>query len=174
MQDPEIIFRDLQLKHGDCFVDLGCGPGDYSLHASRLIGDAGRVYALDRFQSTVEALTVEAASQGCGNVTVLVADLARPLPLEDGRADVCFMATVLHALNVVAVGPVLFPEIIRVLKPGGSLAVVECKKEDRPWGPPKHVRLSPKQVEAMVGPYGFERVGLVDLGKNYLVRFRVK
>lgn len=61
MHDPEVVFDSLTLKEGDCFLDLGCGPGDYSIKASKLAGDSGVVYALDKTPSMIEALKVEAA-----------------------------------------------------------------------------------------------------------------
>ena len=56
--------------------------------------------------------------------------------------------------------------------PGGCLAIVEFDKIDGPPGPPRHIRLDPAEVEALVAPYGFARQRTVKLGPyNYLMTF---
>ena len=67
----------------------------------------------------------------------------------------------------------VLPEVVRVLKPNGLLAIVEFKKIDGPPGPPQHIRLSPEDVAAILVPHGFDKERLVDLGPyNYLMLFR--
>jgi ubiquinone/menaquinone biosynthesis C-methylase UbiE len=171
MHDPEQVFAALDLKAGNCFVDIGCGPGDYSLEASNRVGKSGLVYAVDRDQRMATTLAAKAADMGVVNIKAVAADITVSLPLDDHCADVAFMATMLHAINLKIYGDALFKEIRRLLKPGGCLAIIECKKEDQPWGPPIHIRLSPDQVREAAIPQGFVETGLVDLGKNYLIRF---
>ena len=134
MHDPDRVFAALDLKAGDCFIDIGCGPGDYSLEASRRVGNTGQVYAVDRDQRMATALADKAAAEGATNIKAMTADITVSLPFEDHHADVAFMATMLHTINLKEHGTTLFKEIRRVLKPGGRLAVIECKKEDQPWG----------------------------------------
>jgi hypothetical protein len=57
------------------------------------------------------------------------------------------------------------------LKPGGRLAIIECKKEEQPFGPTFPIRLSPEELESSIARYGFERPELVDLGYNYMIIF---
>jgi ubiquinone/menaquinone biosynthesis C-methylase UbiE len=35
------------IRKGSVVVDFGCGPGSYIERASQLVGDAGKVYAVD-------------------------------------------------------------------------------------------------------------------------------
>lgn len=171
MHDPEAIFDELGLVEGDCFLDLGCGPGDYALRASGMVDEIGTVYALDSQAEMIDALAEKSAAQGTENIKALVADITRTLPVEDNCIDVCFIATVLHALDFDREGPGLFEEVHRVLKPGGRLAIIECKKEYMPFGPPLNMRLSPEEIESLATRCGFEKEGLSDLGYNYMLRF---
>jgi ubiquinone/menaquinone biosynthesis C-methylase UbiE len=173
IHDPEVVFNALSLKEGDCFLDMGCGPGDYVIQASKTVGDSGVVYALDKWQHLLDGLTEKADSQGLRNIKAIACDITGPLPIEDGCVDVCLLSTVLHIFNLSEVGKTIFNEIKRVLKPGGRVAIIECKKENQPFGPPKHMRLSPQDVEASITKYGFEKVGLADLGYNYMIQFEV-
>lgn len=173
MHDPDQVFGLLGLKEGDRFLDLGCGPGDYSIRACREVGPSGRVTALDREQEAMVQIKEKILSQGCTNIRVIKADLSQPLPLETGIVDLCLLATVLHIHRIREAGPALFGEIRRVLGPGGRLAVIECKKEEQDFGPPLHLRLAPEEVEEAVAPLGFRRSGYADLGYNYLILFTV-
>ncbi len=173
MHDPEVVFNELKLKEGDCLLDLGCGPGDYTLEASRIIGNSGAVYAMDKWQYLVDSLIEEADSQGLTNIRAMVSDITGPLPFEDGCIDVCLLSTVLHIFNLSKVEKTIFNEIRRVLKPGGRVAIIECKKEEQPFGPPKHMRLSPDDIEDSIQKYGFEKLSFSDLGYNYMIQFNL-
>lgn len=171
MQDPDVVFEILDLHTGDCFLDLGCGPGDYAIRAAREIGDSGAVYAMDNDPYMINALKTEAAAQVMINLEASVADITRPLPVEDKSIDLCFLSTILHIPYVSRhIGAVL-SEIRRVLKPGGRLAVLECLKEDVPFGPPKEMRWSPEDVECEAARYGFRRTRLIVMKHHYLIRF---
>ena len=171
MQDQKLVFDALELKEGDSFLDLGCGPGDYSMRASEIVGDSGVVYALDRWRDVIDDLAEKARSRGSKNIRAIVSDITEHLPVDDESVDLCFISTVLHSLDLADVEKSLFGEIRRVLKPGGRVAIIECKKEEQPFGPPMSMRLSPEEIESSIVRYGFERTGLVDLGYNYMILF---
>lgn len=173
MHDPDLIFQEVDLKKGDVFLDLGCGTGDYSLYAAMEVGDQGSVIAVDIQEELTDALMKKAEAVGLKNLTATVADLSERLPLDDDTVDVCFLVTVLHALDLDRVAGTLFSEIRRVLKRHGRLVVIECKKEGRRFGPPSGMRISPEELEQSVSKYGFEKAGLVDLGYNYMITFAV-
>jgi tRNA-Thr(GGU) m(6)t(6)A37 methyltransferase TsaA len=172
MQDPGLVFGELNLKEGDCFLDLGCGPGDYSIRASKLIGNSGTVYALDKNQDSIVDLKDKAVSCGSKNIKAEVCDITGSLPIKDSCVDICLISTVLHSLNLADVEKTLFSEIRRILKPVGRLAIIECKKEVQPFGPPIDMRISPEELEGTVTKYGFNKMSLRDLGYNYLLQFR--
>jgi ubiquinone/menaquinone biosynthesis C-methylase UbiE len=171
MHDPEVVFDALALKEGDCFLDMGCGPGDYAIRAAEIVGDSGTVYALDRWQDVIDDLAEKASYRGLKNINAIASDITKSLPIKDECVDVCFISTVLHSLDLADIESVLFGEIHRVLKPGGRVAIIECKKEEQHFGPPIHMRLSPEQIEDTVTQYGFKKIELVDLGYNYMIQF---
>ena len=173
MQDADLVFEALALKPGDVFLDLGCGPGNYSLYASLLLGATGRVFALDKWERMITGIGACVAEMGYRNITAVKADLCSPLPVADHCVDVCLMATVMHTLDTRRDGDSLFTEIRRVLKPGGRLAVLNCKKEEQPFGPALSRRFSPEQVEDIVGRLGFQKVNLVEFKYNYLIQFKI-
>lgn len=171
MHDPEVVFGELALKEGDRFLDMGCGPGDYALRGARIVGNSGAVYALDTRQSMVDGLREKADSQGLKNIRAIVSDITGPLPIEDRCIDACLLSTVLHIFNLPEIERTIFNEIGRVLKPGGRVAVIECKKEKQPFGPPMHMRLSPGDIRESIQKFGFKKLNFCDLGYNYMIQF---
>jgi len=169
--DPGALWAALNLSQGITFLDLGCGQGNYSLAAASLIGPDGVVYAVDLWEEGIAALKERAAREGRANLKPLVAP-ADHIPMESLSVDVGLMATVLHDLVEAGTAAGALAEVTRVIKPGGRLAIVEFHKIDGPPGPPRHIRLDPAEVEAMVAPYGFTRQQTVKLGPyNYLITF---
>ncbi len=139
-----------------------------------MVGDSGIIYALDKWAYMVDGLKEEATTRGFGNIRPITTDITEPLPIHEQSIDVCLMSTVLHIFSLSKIEKTLFPEIRRILKPDGRVVVIECKKEDRPSGPPKHMRLSPQELEASTAKYGFKKTGLKDLGYNYMILFKIE
>ena len=131
------------------------------------------IYGIDLWEEGGNLLKEEAAARGSKNIKAMVADVGERIPLEDTSIDVCFMATVFHDLVLAHTFEVALIEILRVLREDGALAILEFKKIDGPPGPPLSSRLAPEEVEKRLIPYGFERVGLKDIGPyNYLLSFQ--
>lgn len=169
--DPGTLWAVLNLPQGINFLDQGCGQGNYSLAAADLIGPTGVVYAVDLWEEGLAALKERAAREGRANLKPLTAGADR-VPMESRGVDVGLMATVLHDLVEAGTAAGALAEVARVIKAGGRLAIVEFDKIDGPPGPPRHIRLDPAEVEALVAPYGFARQQTVKLGPyNYLMTF---
>jgi ubiquinone/menaquinone biosynthesis C-methylase UbiE len=168
--DVDLFFQALALKPGMFVVDLGSGPGDYSIPIAKIIGNTGRVYAVDLWEGCIEFLKSEITRLGIVNIAPLLADMSKRLPFEGESIDACLMATILHDLKDNQSHDAALSEVKRFLKKGGIFAVVEFTKRDGPPGPPASIRLSPEETALLVEPHDFIRRGLYDLGPcTYLV-----
>jgi len=168
--DVDLFFQVLALKPGISVVDLGSGPGDYSIPIANIIGKEGRVYAVDLWEGCVEFLKSEIERLGIVNIEPVLADMSKRLPFDGGSIDACLMATILHDLKENQSHDEALSEVKRFLKKGGIFAIVEFTKRDGPPGPPASIRLSPEETAMLVEPHGFTRKGLYDLGPcTYLV-----
>ena len=162
--DTDRFFQALALKPGISVVDLGCGPGDYSIPIAKIIGREGRVFAVDLWEGCIEFLQSEIKRLGIGNIEPILADMSKRLPFEEESIDVCLMATILHDLKENQNHDATLSEVKRFLKKGGIFAVVEFTKRNGPPGPPITIRLSPEKTAMLVEPHGFIQKGVYNLG----------
>jgi ubiquinone/menaquinone biosynthesis C-methylase UbiE len=168
--DIDLFFQALALKPGISVVDLGSGPGDYSIPIAKVIGREGRVYSVDLWEGCIKFLKSEIQRLEIDNIDPVLADMSERLPFEGESIDACLMATILHDLKDNQSHDATLIEVKRFLKKGGIFAIVEFTKRDGPPGPPASIRLSPEEVAVLVEPHGFTRKGLYDLGPcAYLV-----
>lgn len=173
--DPEKVFGELRLKQGSAFLDMGCGSGQYSIAASEIVGDEGRIYAIDLWEEGVTTLMERALAKGLKNLNAMVGDITKRIPIDNDRIDVCLMATALHELTLAKMADRALAEAARVLGPDGTLAIIEFEKTDRPPGPPIHIRLAPDDVERIIIPHGFRKARVTEVGPyNYLMTFDVR
>jgi ubiquinone/menaquinone biosynthesis C-methylase UbiE len=171
MQDSNLVFDELKLNESDFFLDLGCGAGDYSIQAAKIVGQKGKVYAIDQWQEVVDSVSEKADVQGILNISAIKSNIISSLPIEDKIIDACLLAQVLHGVGLPADAKDLFAEISRVLKPSGRLAILEFTKKDVGFGPPMHIRLSPEEIEEALKQYGYEMNSFVDYECSYLIQF---
>jgi ubiquinone/menaquinone biosynthesis C-methylase UbiE len=168
------LLSALNLNGELVFLDVACGVGHYAIEIARQIKASGTVYAFDLWEQGIVKLKLKAGSLGLDNIQAEVCDVSEKIPLEDGCVDVCLMATVLHDLAEDGTHQGALSEIMRVLKPGGRLAVVEFKKRPGPPGPPEKVRLSVADLLGILEPLGLRCLDTVELGEVvYLALFEL-
>jgi arsenite methyltransferase len=113
------LFADLQ--PGATVLDLGCGAGLDSLIAAERIGPDGMVLGLDFSESMLLRARQARSQSGRDNALFCRGD-AENLPLEDKSIDAA-LANGIFNLNPARAA--IFPELARVLRPGGAVYVAE-------------------------------------------------
>lgn len=114
-------FRAGAIGPGDAVLDIGAGSGTDTLIASRLVGDSGKVWALDLTPAMLTKLRDTLRSAGVRNVEAIEGDAER-IPLPDDCVDV---VTSNGVLNLVPDKRRAFAEIFRVLRPHGRVQVAD-------------------------------------------------
>jgi arsenite methyltransferase len=110
-----------EIAPGATVLDLGCGAGLDSLIASRRVGPAGRVAAMDFSQAMLEHARRGARAAGTENVVFCRAD-AEGLPLPAASIDV---ALVNGIFNLNPARECIFHELARVVRKGGTVYSAE-------------------------------------------------
>jgi len=158
------ILNELKIESGQSVVDAGCGNGYMARKFSELVGNTGKVYALDLdiefiqdFQSEVENNT---------NVTAFVGDITKTTILKDKSIDLVYLSAVFHIFSKIQIDGFI-KEVNRVLKSNGKLAIVNINKEETPFGPPLEIRVSP---EELIRKITFSPIKFVKVGKHFYMQ----
>ncbi len=121
---PRELLREGGLRPGMTVVDYGCGPGLMTLPAAETVGPTSMVYALDIHEGMVSLVETRAREAGLTNVTALLND-GPEAPLPDGVADLILCTLVFHYRESREERQALALDLARLLKPGGTLMVVQ-------------------------------------------------
>ena len=114
---PINILKEANIGPGYNVLDFGCGPGSYSIAASKVVGKKGRINALDIHPLAVKKVKYAVTKQGLDNIETIQSDCKTSLP--DSSMDVILLYDVYHDLYNKL--PVL-KELHRILKPEGTLS----------------------------------------------------
>jgi len=109
------------IRPGERVLELGPGPGTFTVDAARCVGPEGRIIAVDIQPEMIAQVDRRVREAGLTNVETHVAG-AHALPLDDASVDRAFLVTVLP--EIPDQGQAL-AELHRVLKPGGVLSITE-------------------------------------------------
>ena len=124
LQPPDKLIERSGIRRGMTVLDLGCGSGAFTPFVARVLGEGGKVYAVDiqpKMLNQLRRKLAKAENQELTNIELKLAS-AYDLPFEDETLDLVYMVTVLP--EIPDRGRAL-REIRRVLKPGGILSVTE-------------------------------------------------
>jgi ubiquinone/menaquinone biosynthesis C-methylase UbiE len=111
------VLAEVGIAPGSHVLDYGCGPGGYVAHASELVGESGKIYALDIHPLAIESVQRLASKKRLTNVETICSDCKTGLP--DNSIDVALLYDTFHGLGE---PDAVLAELHRVLKPGGILS----------------------------------------------------
>jgi demethylmenaquinone methyltransferase/2-methoxy-6-polyprenyl-1,4-benzoquinol methylase len=118
-RDSYRVLRAAGLELGQRVLEVGCGPGFFTVPAAEIVGEDGSVLALDVNPLAVEHVRQKVLEAGAQNARVVLAN-AGATGLPDQSFDLAFVFGLAHPIGGM---DEIWAEIHRLLEPHGTLAV---------------------------------------------------
>jgi len=119
-QNPKKILFPY-LREGMTAIDIGCGPGMFSLAMAELVGPKGKVIAVDLQQEMLDTLKKKSDNKGLTQRITFHRNTSDSLGIIE-KADFILSFYMVHE---VPDQPKLFREVKDILAPGGKYFMVE-------------------------------------------------
>jgi precorrin-6B methylase 2 len=120
-RDPYKLLRTAGPKRGQRVLEVGCGPGFFTISAANIVGNQGIVYAVDVHPLAIERVQRKIRNKGIRNVRPMLTN-ASATGFADQSIDLAF---IFGLPRIVGSREKLISELRRVLKPSG---IVSYKK----------------------------------------------
>jgi len=157
-QNLDEVFQALDLEEGGVVADVGCGDGFFTVRLAEVVGESGRVYAVDVVPGVVSQLRARVAAAPYARVEVVLGAPDDPR-LPDGALDAALIVNSYHEMPQ---HQAMLAHIRAALKPGGRLVLVEPVSEELRKAPreeqEKKHGIAPELVEEDLRRAGFEIV----------------
>lgn len=155
---PQEVMDFLGIRPGASVADIFAGGGYYTYLLSQRVGPSGRVYA-QGYSPGLAARLEQGDLAGAGNV-VLVDSLS---DLPEGGLDA---ALIVRGYHLFPDPDVLFQPLLRALKPGGVVGVVEVRLGQPQGHDMETHRMGDQQVIDEFQAAGFELIESSELLRN--------
>ncbi len=120
-----LTYEMLEVARGDSVLDVGCGTGDDAVNLYQIVGPNGRVVGIDYSAQLIAEAKARAEKAGA-LVEFHVGDAHELSQFGDNCFDATRAAAVFHHLESPEKA---LKEMIRVVKPGGSVVIAEADWE---------------------------------------------
>lgn len=155
---PEVIWDAFGVVEPSVTVELGAGTAIFTTEFARHLTD-GVIYAVDSEPLMLEWMAHHLPAALADVVIPVDADVTS-VPLPDGVADLVYSINLHHELEDTSG---MLREAMRLLKPGGTLGIVDWRLEDSTPGPPPAHRVGGAAIAQQAENAGFGRVRLLDV-----------
>ena len=118
-RDPYEPLKAAGIEEGQRVLEVGCGPGFFTLPAAEMLGEDGHVVSIDVSPTAVDHVKSKVEAAGTTNVDVLLRNAAHT-DFAGQSFDLVFVFGLGHVVGDLRE---MWNELHRLLRPGGSLAV---------------------------------------------------
>lgn len=156
--DASAVLAKSGVRGGSVLIDMGCGTnGHFVIPAAKLVGPAGKVYAVDILKSVLAGVESRAKLEGATSIETVWGncEMWKGVKLPDNVADVVL---VINNLYQAKDRQIFLREASRLTKVGGKVVVIDWKTVASPLGPPAESRVSPEAVRVDAAAVGLQLV----------------
>jgi len=119
------VLQQIGVGKGQTVLDFGCGLGMYTTLAAKIVGEQGRVYALDKDKEALDELMEKTESAALKNIKRMETSGKLEIDLADESVDVVLLFDVFHSFYFPQADDRkrLLGEIYRIMKPSAFLSI---------------------------------------------------
>lgn len=122
------FIKKIGIKSGQTVLDFGCGKGNYTLPAAKIVEKEGIVYALDKNSETLVQLGERAKKEGLTNIKRINTSGKIDTGLRNDSIDAVLLYDIIHLVgkddsSTLKDRKKLYKEAHRLIKPSGMLSV---------------------------------------------------
>lgn len=140
---------------GMTVVDMGCGQGGFTVSLAKIVGDQGKVLAVDISDEYLAEFMNRLNKHGVTNIVTFIqgdaVNLKNVLPNES--ADVVASCRLLEELKQPKAMPMIVKEMARIVKEGGGrIGIVEMCTEPKNEAEEAYIRLHRESGDSLFEP----------------------
>lgn len=152
--NPEQALSQLDIRPGMTVADFGSGHGYFAIPLAKLVGESGRVMALDVLKEALDSIISRAKLEGLTNIEAIHSNLEKPngSKLSDRSQDLVLLANILFQSQK---KPEIIREAKRALKDSGQLAIIDWLA-GAPLAPKDGWLISKEEARSLAEAEGFK------------------
>jgi 2-polyprenyl-3-methyl-5-hydroxy-6-metoxy-1,4-benzoquinol methylase len=167
-EQPRKAIELMELKPTDVVADIGAGSGYFSFRMAAKLPQ-GKVLAEDIQQEMIDEVNKEAKKRGVTNVESILGTIEDP-KLPEGQVDAALMVDAYHEFDHPRE---MMQGIVKGLKPGGRVILVEYRAEDPNVMIKPHHKMTEAQAKKEMAAVGLVHVKTIeDLPQQHLMVFQ--
>lgn len=159
---PEEVLQQINLKEGLLVGDFGAGSGHFAVAIAKIVGNYGKVFAVDVRDASLDSVKSRARMANLTNIVPIKANLEviGSTNIAEESLDLVILVTVLSQSNK---KEEVLKESLRTLKRDGKLLVVEWVQTGEAFASAHEYRIPKEEMQKIVESIGFKMERDVDV-----------
>jgi len=146
----EIFLIDIGIEQNHHVIDFGCGIGNYTIPAAKVVGEKGRVYAVDKNKESLYKLMQRSEKMELKNIEIIDVSERIKMSFQDKSIDAVLLYDVIHLVDN---RRKLLTEMHQILKTNALISIYPKHHQEH-----MNMELDDVREEIKSAGFGFERM----------------
>lgn len=161
-QNPDLILDLIGDLDNKVVADIGAGSGYFTFKIAR---KASKVIALDIDPKALEY--IESQKEIVGEWSSNIEARLTPPDVPNLLDDEVDIVLIVNTYNYIPNKDIYFPRLLRGMKSGARLVIVDFKKGDIPVGPADESKVEPRSIRTFLRKSSFRRININEESLQY-------
>jgi len=157
------FFKKIGIKNKEIVADIGCGKGYYTIPLSRLVGEKGKIFALDISEDKIRFLKKKIQKRNIENIKVIKSSIY-DFKIPQKKITFALLSKILHEVED---KNLFLKKIADILKNDGKIVIIEWGKKFTESGPHMSEKLEPHETESYLVNNNFKILDRDSIDSNF-------